>query len=94
MVYAQLEANIGRAQYDQIMGATSADAGTKKSSGKTLMIFNDKSYSMNGTPFDALKKACNDVADMIYEDNGNALFDNVDLIFYDNKLNSIKIDNK
>jgi hypothetical protein len=76
------------------MDATSTDAGAKKSSGKTLMIFNDKSYSMHGTPFAALKKACNDVADMIYPDNEEPLFDTVDMIFYDNRLNSMKVDSK
>lgn len=58
------------------------------------MIFNDKSYSMNGAPFEALKKACKDVADMIYSENGEALYDSVDMIFYDNRLNSVKIHSK
>ena len=46
------------------------------------MIFNDKSGSMSGKPFIALKEACEGIADDIF-DNDN--FESVHTIFYDDK---------
>ena len=101
MAYAQVEVNMSRYQHDKLTKSSEVDTEAKKSSGKTLMIFNDKSWSMNGTPFEALKKACKGVAEMIYNKQGSTvqskndhittLFDNVYLLFYDNTLNSMKI---
>ena len=47
--------------------------------GKHLMIFNDKSGSMSGAPFTALKEACVGIADDIFDNN---TFEKVHTIFY------------
>lgn len=59
------------------------------------MIFGDKSGSMSGTPFNALKKGCEDLADKIFgynnEDNS---FEKVWIAFYESNVKSDIVDNK
>jgi len=52
------------------------------------MLFNDKSYSMKGAPWDALKKACTDLAESIFGSSGKPednTFELVHTIFYDER---------
>lgn len=62
------------------------------------MLFNDRSYSMSGTPFETLKKACVTLADTIFsndeatpEDNQ---FEQVHTYFYDNTIINMSTSSK
>ena len=59
------------------------------------MIFGDKSGSMSGTPFNALKKGCEDLGDTIFgdkkEDNS---FEKVWVAFYESSVCKDVADNK
>jgi len=46
------------------------------------MLFNDKSGSMAGIPFNTLKIGCLELADTLFDDEKNK-FDQVSLVFYD-----------
>ena len=60
LVYAQIEATFEREQYEMLRGGAAEEISNK---GKNLMIFNDKSGSMSGTPFRVLTEACIEIAD-------------------------------
>jgi hypothetical protein len=45
----------------EVLGCEQQDAVTNE--GKNLMLFNDQSGSMSGTPFETLKKACLDLGE-------------------------------
>ena len=45
----------------EVLGGEQLHAVTNE--GKNLMLFNDQSGSMSGTPFDTLKKACLDLGE-------------------------------
>lgn len=55
------------------------------------MIFNDQSGSMSGKPFDALKKACIDIADRIFDDNK---FEQVHTVFYESNVHPFTCQHK
>jgi len=90
-VYAQFEACLTREQYEALTGQNAADDKPRRSNkGKHLMLFNDRSYSMSGTPFETLKKACVTLAETVFshdeaspEDNQ---FEQVHTYFYDNTI--------
>lgn len=49
------------------------------------MLFNDKSGSMSGTPFNTLKLACAELADTLFDDANGGAFEDVKIVFYDDK---------
>jgi uncharacterized protein with von Willebrand factor type A (vWA) domain len=53
IVCAQIETQMTRERYEEITGITQATTYSNK--GKHLMLFNDQSCSMSGTPFETLK---------------------------------------
>ena len=66
-VYAQFEAVLTREQYSALTGENANNAQQKQSNqGKHLMLFNDRSYSMSGTPLATLKSACVSLADVVF----------------------------
>jgi uncharacterized protein YegL len=65
-----------------------------KSQGKKLMLFNDKSGSMSGTPFDTLKLACVELADTLFDDANGAAFEDIKIVFYDDKTQMSGANNK
>lgn len=51
------------------------------------MIFGDKSGSMSGTPFNTLKKGCEDLAEKIFGENiEDNSFDKVWIAFYESDV--------
>ena len=59
------------------------------------MIFGDKSGSMSGTPFNALKKGCEDLADKIFgETKKDNSFEKVWISFYESNVCKDVADNK
>jgi uncharacterized protein with von Willebrand factor type A (vWA) domain len=52
--------------------------------GKNFIIFNDKSGSMSGTPFDTLKFACLGIKDALFSE-GNK-FEDVTVVYYDHAV--------
>ena len=54
----------------------------KMASNKNLLIFNDKSYSMSGKPFDTLQVAHQNIGKMIFDDDGNSIFKEINVVFY------------
>lgn len=98
-VYAQVEACLTREQYQAITGQNADEEKPKRSNkGNHLMLFNDRSYSMSGTPFETLKKACVTLADTIFsndeatpEDNQ---FEQVHTYFYDNTIINMSTSSK
>tara|TARA_B110000285_G_scaffold141354_1_gene158140 strand:+ start:388 stop:891 length:504 start_codon:yes stop_codon:yes gene_type:complete len=69
----------------------------KSNKGKHLMLFNDQSYSMEGTPFETLKKACLDLAEVIFGADGDKsqnLFEQVHTIFYNHNAYPTMTDDK
>ena len=59
------------------------------------MIFGDKSGSMSGTPFNALKKGCEDLADKIFgEKKEENSFEKVYIAFYESRVGNDVVDNK
>ena len=60
------------------------------------MLFNDKSGSMSGTPFETLKKGCVELADSIFseineEDN---LFEMVHTVFFESDVHPTQTNKK
>lgn len=87
MVYATFETTFSREEHEEQIGADDTEQ-TKKveNKGKHLMLFNDRSGSMSGTPFESLKKGCLEIADSIFAENENNPDDNpfemVHTVFY------------
>jgi hypothetical protein len=95
LLYAQIETELTKKQYEEITGITQAV--TKSNKGKHLMLFNDQSGSMSGTPFETLKKACLDLAEVIFSANGDKsqnLFEKVHTIFYNHDAYPTMTDDK
>lgn len=90
-VYAQFEAVLTREQYAALTGEDAAAAERKQSNkGKHLMLFNDRSYSMSGTPLATLKSACVALADVVFsadeaQPEGNH-FEKVHAYWYDDSI--------
>ena len=63
--------------------------------GKHLMLFNDKSGSMSGTPFKALTEACTEAAKTIFSktDQG-CMFEQVHLCYYESTCRPVKKNTK
>ena len=51
-----------------------------------MVLFNDKSGSMRGKPFDTLKKSYKNIADIIFDEKDETLFEKVQLVFYNHDL--------
>jgi uncharacterized protein with von Willebrand factor type A (vWA) domain len=68
-----------------------ADGGPVSNLGKHLMIFNDRSGSMSGSPFTALKSACESIADDIFDDSK---FESVHTVFYDDAVKPLVTSDK
>jgi len=54
--------------------------------GKTLILFNDKSGSMSGEPFKALKEGCLSLKDELFNAKDKCSFEKVFVNFYDDRL--------
>jgi len=67
------------------------ESGKKRASnsGKHLILFNDKSGSMSGGPFNTLIEGCLQLSDSLFPEDGEKAFESVDVCFYDNNT-SIK----
>lgn len=79
--FCQLDARIDRETYEKLIG----NEIVKKKD--VLMLFCDRSWSMNGAPFKAMTEGMAHIADTIYgrtaeEDN----FSDVHVVYYDNEL--------
>jgi hypothetical protein len=90
-VYAQFEAVLTREQYSALTGENAGDAQQKQSNkGKHLMLFNDRSYSMSGTPLATLKSACVSLADVVFSADESQPDDNhfekVHAYWYDDSI--------
>jgi hypothetical protein len=81
-------------------GEELAEKPKKSNKGKYLMLFNDRSGSMSGSPFRALKEGCEGIADTIFssdeskqgkEDN---TFEKVHTCFYGSDLSIVSTDSK
>jgi len=95
LLYAQIETELTKQQYEEITGITQAV--TKSNKGKHLMLFNDQSGSMSGTPFTTLKKACLDLGEVIFSADGDKsqnLFEKVHTIFYNHDAYPTMTDDK
>ena len=55
---------------------------------KHLILFNDKSLSMSGTPFDSLKASIDQIGQTIFGGQAGTLFDRVNLVFYNTKIDN------
>lgn len=51
--------------------------------GKYLMIFNDKSGSMSGQPWNALQEATRSFADILYPEGQEPVFEDIKLIYFE-----------
>lgn len=80
-VSARIEAAVPRKIYEGLLGEG------LPTNDKHLMIFNDQSGSMSGTPFNLLKEACLGITDMIFDQNGAPLF-HTDVVFYGSDIAS------
>ena len=84
LLYAQVEATLKKEEYEAIMGSEKIDQQAQNPQGRHFIIFNDKSGSMSGTPFNALKEACLGIKDHLFADGGK--FETVEVCFYDNNV--------
>ena len=71
-VYAQFEVNASREYFDSLDAEKIEEAARNQrtSTGQYLMIFNDESYSMRGSPFEAVRKSGEIIADQIFGEEG------------------------
>ena len=81
-VYTQIEHEFTRQEYDDFVKQDFKSENDKMASNRNLLIFNDKSYSMSGKPFDTLKVAHQNIGKMIFDDDGNSIFKEINVIFY------------
>ena len=86
-VYAQFELNLERHEFEAA-GAQQQDVNKRDNTKDVLMLFADKSGSMSGTPFNAMKKGMEDLADVIFpgEDPSNFPFKEVHTVFYGSSI--------
>ena len=74
-------------------GETAKQASSNK--GKHLLLFNDKSYSMHGAPFEALRQGCTGLGEQIFGESADQnLFESVCMIYYDDKSYPSVVQNK
>jgi len=95
LLCAQVETELTKTQYEEITGITQAVI--KSNKGKHLMLFNDQSGSMHGTPFETLKKACLDLGEVIFSADGDKtqnVFEKVHTIFYNHDAHPTMTDDK
>ena len=82
VVYVQVETTMTKKDVNEILGTDEQAVVTND--GKNLMLFNDQSGSMSGTPFETLKKACLDLGEEIFgEDKASNTFETVDTVFFE-----------
>lgn len=65
------------------------EAGQSSNKGKHLMIFNDRSGSMSGTPWNAVQEAERSFTDILYPNN-EAAFETIHLAYFGNTLDARK----
>ena len=98
LLCAQVETVLTKTQYEEVTGdIDGTQAAIKSNKGKHLMLFNDQSGSMSGTPFETLKKACLDLGEVIFSADGDKsrnVFEKVHTIFYNHVAHPTMTDDK
>ena len=85
LVYAQVETTLTKAAFNEVLGVEQQAIATND--GKHLMLFNDQSGSMSGTPFNTLKQACLDLGEEIFgADKESNTFETVDVVLFNHTV--------
>ena len=88
LVQTELSVTLSKEQINTLLGIKpDGEMQQTSNKGKKLMIYNDKSGSMSGRPYEAVLAASKSLADLVFSEDGNTdqnVFETVRTVFYHN----------